>query len=103
MSSEFELKILKDKITALATEKEQLVHSLTLTEREEQAELEKVNREFSIRASTIKGRQRSVDSELINTQRTLDSLERRIQVEQKKKEAEEVQRKANDDMRRRLR
>lgn len=103
MSNEFQFKILNDKIVSLSKEKGQLVHDLTTTERNEQAELDRVRKEFNIRTSNIRSRQLVVDSDLLNQKRNLESLERRLMIEQDKKDFELAQRKADEEMRRRLR
>lgn len=102
MSNDFELKTLNDKILSLAKEKDQLAHDIITAERNEQMELDKVRRDFSILVSNIKSRQSNVERELSNQKRNLESLERRRQIEQNKKDFEETEKRNHEEMRRRL-
>jgi len=101
MADDFKLGRIGDIIKKLRQEQEQLRFSLTKLQRNEQAELERVRREFKTQIYNVETRQNTIISELRQREKEYKQLE--IEVNQQKlAEDAEKKRLADEEKRRRL-
>lgn len=101
MAEDFKLGRIGDIIKKLRQEQEQLRFSLTKLQRNEQAELERVRREFKTQIYNVETRQNTIISELRQRDKEYKQIE--IEVNQQKlAEDAEKKRLAEEEKRRRL-
>lgn len=101
MADDFKLGRIGDIIKKLKQEQEQLRFSLTKLQRNEQAELERVRREFKTQIYNVETRQNTIISELRQREKEYKQIE--IEVNQQRlAEDAEKRRLAEEEKRRRL-
>jgi len=93
MTNDFGLKHLQDKIKELSEEAEQLERNIIKARQDEQIEIDQLRRGYGMRMSMIETRKATLDRELVGAKRNLYSLERQIEKEKLRAEADEAEKK----------
>jgi DNA repair exonuclease SbcCD ATPase subunit len=78
MQREYERTRILAQVEQLKREKEQLHHSITHTERDEEFQVERLQREFKGRIEGMKTRQTVIEQELRNLDKSLKQIEMRL-------------------------
>jgi len=98
MSAEFELNRQEEKIEKLLKEQEKLNLQLPIIRRDEQADLDRVRRDYSMKIQQTEARLQGIKKELETARRQTDRLQAQLD-----KEIEEAEEEALDKVHRRYR
>lgn len=88
---EYERDRVRSKITQLKRENDQLTHNIMRTKRDEQFEVERLQREFKSRIMLMKNRQNDIMQEISHLESELRQIEERMLDEGKKQESATIE------------
>lgn len=102
MISDYGLKHIQDKIKELADEAEEIERNIIKARQDEVIQIDQMRRSYSMRMSMMESRKGALERELVGAKRNLFSLEKQIEKEKLREEADAAEKKAEEEMRRNL-